>query len=63
MKIMFEDLTYEAQVRLLDEAGVSSPVEMKWHIVPIAVVNFSSQIPVVRDGDFGDGTCWLEDDY
>jgi hypothetical protein len=63
MKIMFEDLTYEAQVRLLDEAGVSSPVEMKWHIVPITVVNFSSQIPVVRGADLGDGTCWLEDDY
>lgn len=35
MKIMFDDLTYEAQVMLLSEAGVSSPKEMKWAIFPV----------------------------
>ena len=35
MKIMFDDLTYEAQVMLLSEAGVSSPKEMKWDIFPV----------------------------
>lgn len=40
MKIMFEDLTYEAQLMLLNEADVSSPKEMKWHILPVAVVEF-----------------------
>lgn len=43
MKIMFEDLTYEAQMRLLDEAGVESPNEMGWNIMPVAVVDFDKE--------------------
>jgi hypothetical protein len=63
MKIMFEDLTYEAQVKLLDEVGISSPAEMKWHTEPVAVVNFPRKLPVVGEDEFADGTCWLEDDF
>jgi len=55
MKIMFEDLTYEAQVRLLDEAGISSPVEMRWHILPIAVVDFKKKLPVIEEDDLNRG--------
>jgi hypothetical protein len=62
MKIMYEDLTYEAQVRLLDEAGVSSPAEMKWHIVPIAVVDFPRKLPVAEEDEFADGFYEYEDD-
>jgi hypothetical protein len=53
VKIMFEDLTYEAQVRLLSEAGVSSPKEMKWHILPVAIVEFEKKNPALREEDFG----------
>jgi hypothetical protein len=53
VKIMFEDLTYEAKVGLLSEAGVSSPKEMKWHILPVAVVEFERKNPALREGDFG----------
>jgi hypothetical protein len=38
MRIMFEDLTFEAQMRLLAEAGVDTPGEMGWHISPLAIV-------------------------
>ena len=62
MKIMFEDLTYEAQVRLLDEVGVSSPTEMRWHIVPIAVVDFPRKLPVIGEDDFAGGIYEHEDD-
>jgi hypothetical protein len=55
MKIMFEDLTYEAQVRLLDEAGISSPVEMKWHILPIAVVDLKMKLPAIGEDDSNRG--------
>ena len=40
MEIMFDDLTEDAQKRLLDEAGVSSPEDMYWDEVPVAVVEF-----------------------
>lgn len=40
MRIMFDDLTKEAQVRLLGEVGVDDPEDMGWDIKPIAVVNF-----------------------
>ncbi|MHC4355891.1 MAG: hypothetical protein ACYS0H_24585 [Planctomycetota bacterium] len=62
MRIMFEDLTYEAQVRLMDEVGISSPAEMKWHTVPIAVVNFPRKPPVVEEDDFAGGLYEYEDD-
>lgn len=40
MKIMFDDLTKEAQIRLLEEVGVDDPEEMGWDIKPVAVVTF-----------------------
>ena len=40
MEIMFDDLTPEAQERLLNEAGVSSPNEMDWDTTPVAIVEF-----------------------
>ncbi|KPK45307.1 MAG: hypothetical protein AMJ65_00180 [Phycisphaerae bacterium SG8_4] len=63
MKIMFEDLTYEAQVRLLDEAGISSPVEMRWHILPIAVVELKTKMPAIEQDDFTGGIYGQDDDY
>jgi len=55
MKIMFEDLTYEAQVRLMDEAGISTPVEMRWHILPIAVVDLKREVPVIEEDELNRG--------
>ena len=43
MEIMFDDLTPEAQERLLNEAGVSSPEEMCWGTIPVAVVELIEQ--------------------
>ena len=43
MEIMFDDLTYEAQQRLLDEAGVATPEEMNWDRIPLAVVEFEDE--------------------
>jgi len=40
---MFDDLTYEARMRLLDEAGVESPNERGWNIMPVAVVDFDKE--------------------
>ena len=40
MEIMFDDLTPEAQERLLNEAGVSSPEDMHWDTLPVAVIEF-----------------------
>ncbi len=48
VKIMFEDLTYEAQKRLLAEAGVESPREMDWDVRPVAVIDLGKE-----DGDPG----------
>jgi hypothetical protein len=63
MRIMFEDLTYEAQVRLLDEAGISSPVEMRWHILPVAFVDLKTKLPVIGVDDFTSGLSDPDDDY
>lgn len=63
MKIMFDDLTYEAQMRLLDEAGISSPVEMRWHVLPVAVVDLETKIPVVEEDDLAGGIYDQDDDY
>jgi hypothetical protein len=43
MKLMFEDLTYEAKMRLLAEADVESPNEMGWDINPVAVVDLKKE--------------------
>lgn len=43
MEIMFEDLTYEAKARLLDAAGIASPEEMNWDVVPVAIVRLEDE--------------------
>ena len=43
MEIMFDDLNPEAQERLLNEAGVSSPEDMHWDAIPVAVVELIEQ--------------------
>ena len=40
MEIMFDNLTEDAQKRLLREAGVSKPEEMYWDEIPVTVVEF-----------------------
>ena len=65
MKIMFEDLKFEAQMQLLNEAGVESPSEKGWHVMPVAVVNFEQEVRNRRednvDNDLpncdSDGSC------
>jgi len=47
MEIMFDDLTYEAQKRLLKEAGASTPEDMDWDTNPIAIV----ELETVEDSD------------
>ena len=44
MKIMYEDLKFEAQMQLPDEADVGSPYERNLHIIPVAVVNFEKEV-------------------
>jgi len=66
MEIMFDDLTYEAQKRLLEEAGVSSPEEMDWDTIPVAVVKFGAHgrnpHDDVLDEDILDETYDFDDD-
>ena len=52
MEIMFDDLIPEAQERLLDEAGVSSPEEMGWDTDPVAVVRFEDADNESGENDF-----------
>ena len=60
MEIMFDDLTPEAQERLLYEAGVSKPEDMHWDDVPVAVVEFREDDHEFKEVDFaGD----VYDDY
>ena len=54
MEIMFDDLTHEAQKRLLDEAGVSKPEEMHWDEIPVAVVEFSEDDHELEENDFSE---------
>ncbi len=35
MEIYFSDLTEDAQKRLLEIFGISSPKEMNWDVIPI----------------------------
>jgi hypothetical protein len=57
MEIMFEDLTEEAQERLLEEAGVTDPEDMHWDEVPVAIIDFEE-----RDQE-PDEEAFLEDVY
>ncbi|MHC4396785.1 MAG: hypothetical protein ACYS1A_14140 [Planctomycetota bacterium] len=52
MEIMFDDLTVEAQKRLLTEAGVSSPEDMHWDTIPVAVVEFREDGHELDEDDF-----------
>jgi len=59
MEIMFDDLTYEAKARLLDAAGIASPEEMNWDLVPVAIVRLEdeghdSDRDFLVEGFFGD---------
>ena len=51
MEIMFDDLTHEAQERLLREAGVSKPEDMHWDEVPVAVVEFHEDDNEINEDD------------
>lgn len=37
-KLYFEDLTREAQERLLEAVDAENPTEMNWDIFPIAII-------------------------
>ena len=52
MEIMFDDLTPQAQERLLEEAGVSEPEDMHWDEVPVAVVEFNKDDHEIEADDF-----------
>ena len=54
MEIMFEDLTHDAQKRLLREACVSSHKDMDWDELPVAIVEFSDSGHEFKDGYFDD---------
>lgn len=54
MEIMFNDLTHEAQKRLLKEAGITSPEEMNWDIIPVAVIEFWDEGYGPEEDDFTD---------
>ena len=54
MEIMFNDLTIEAQKRLLDEAGVSRLEEMDWDTIPVAVVEFREDVHDLNEDDLAE---------
>lgn len=63
MEIMFEDLTPEAQERLLKEAGVARPEDMDWDEMPVAVVEFDSEDFEYEDDDFVDDMDDMDEMY
>ena len=54
MEIMFDDLTLQAQERLLEEAGVSKPEDMHWDEVAVAIVEFSKEDYEIEEDDFAE---------
>ena len=52
MEIMFDDLTPQAQERLLEEAGVSKPEDMHWDTSPVAVVDLREDNHELDEDDF-----------
>jgi hypothetical protein len=52
MEIMFDDLTEDAQKRLLKEANVSLPEEMDWDTIPVAEVKFDEDEPEDDEEEF-----------
>lgn len=57
MEIMFEDLTPEAQRKLLKEARVSRPEDMDWDELPVAIVEFNE-----GDHEFNGDSSFDDDD-
>ncbi|MHC4115400.1 MAG: hypothetical protein ACYSSL_08805 [Planctomycetota bacterium] len=63
MEIMFDDLTPEAQERLLREAGVSEPEDMHWDTCPVAVVEFREDDHEFGEDDFAEDVCDFDYGY
>lgn len=66
MEIMFDDLTPQAQERLLEEADVSTPEDMHWDEVPIAIVEFSNNEHEIEEDNFSEDIYdydYSEDDF
>jgi hypothetical protein len=63
MEIMFDDLTKDAQIRLLGEVGIDDPEEMGWDVKPIAVVNFDDDKWDYEDEEEDDDDGDYMDDY
>ena len=61
MEIMFEDLNYETQKKLLEEAGVGAPEEMGWDINPIAIIEFDDDDDNSEDDFLGEKV--IDDQY
>ncbi len=62
MEIMFDDLTKEAQIRLLGEVGIDDPEDMGWDVKPVAVISFEED-PWDYDDDEEDEDDDEDDDY
>lgn len=43
LELYYDDLTPEAQARLLDTVGIKSPTEMNWDVFPITVISFEEE--------------------
>jgi ABC-type glycerol-3-phosphate transport system substrate-binding protein len=54
MEIMFDDLTPQAQERLLEEAGISDPEDMNWDEIPVAIVELSEVKDEFEENDFSE---------
>jgi hypothetical protein len=65
MEIMFDDLNPEAQERLLEEFGLSSPEEMDWDTSPIAIVEMKDSDDADEDEEeeYDEEEDDLEDDF
>lgn len=45
VELFFDDLTEEAQQRVLEAAGMSSPAEGNWDVMPLADIDFEEEEP------------------
>ena len=62
MEIMFDDLTEDAQRRLLKEANVNSPEEMDWDTMPVAEVRFDQDDREDDEEEYEEEEELLDDD-
>ena len=62
MQIMFNDLTHEAQKKLLAEAGVTSPEDMHWDTVPVVVVELRKDNHGLDEDDLTNEVYGSDDD-